>query len=431
MLLEDVMLHIAPGRRPAGSSAHRRQEVRGLTPDVRRVSPGTVFVALPERHRADPLAAYAAVDRGARAVICEPDAVLPAGLARIEVPDCQRAFAQAAAAFFGNPEQRLQFFGVPTEAGSERETRRLSTNVTHLLAQLLSRPGQAAASFSELSCEAADRVLHRRVSEFDFFEFFEWLAQAVRRGQQQVVVELNRQWRHALEPELKFRIGPEVGLDELDCQGTWRGTVGRIEGVQVSSRLVGRENWRAVNQAWRAVQSAGMATELGRLPRLRPTPGFLEPVLAGQPFGVLVDAARTPAAVSDLLEDVRTFATGRLILVLGAPEALGEQGRRDLGCSASIADFTVVTSDDPGQSAVESLSAELADGLKAGAWTFESDRERALFRAISLARPGDVVLVTGKAHSLTEIRQSTVIPWDDRNLLSAALAARGYGGTRL
>lgn len=431
MLLEDVMLQIAPGRRPAGSSAHRRQEVRGLTPDVRRVSPGTVFVALPERHRADPLAAYAAADRGARAVICEPDAILPAGLARIEVPDCRRAFAQAAAAFFGHPERSLQFFGVLSEADSGRETRLFSTNVTHLLAQLLSRPGQAAAGFSELSCEAADRVLHRRVSELDFFEFFELLAQAVRRGQQQVVVELNLQWRHALEPELRFKMGPSGGLDDVDFQGTWRGSVGRIDGAPVSSRLVGRQNWRALNQAWRTVQSAGMATELGRLPRLRPTPGFLEPVQAGQPFGVLVDAARTPVAVRSLLDDVRTFASGRLILVLGAPESLGEWGRRELGQAASSADFTVVTSDDPGQSSVESLSAELAEGLKAGAWGLEPDRERALFRAISLARAGDVVLVTGKAHTRTEIRQSTVIPWDDRDLLSAALAVRGYGGTRL
>ena len=431
MLLEDVMLQIAPGRRPAGSSAHRRQEVRGLTPDVRRVSPGTVFVALPERHRADPFAAYAAVDRGARAVICEPDAVLPAGLARIEVPDCRRAFAQAAAAFFGHPEQHLQFFGVPSEAGSELETRLPSTNVTHLLAQLVSRPGQASACFSELSCEAADRVLHRRVSELDFFEFFDWLAQAVRRGQQQVVLELSPQWRQALEPELRFKIGPGVGLEELDCQGTWRGTVGRLEGVQVSSRLVGRENWRALNQAWRAVQSAVMSTELGRLPRLRPTPGFLEPIHAGQPFGVLVDAVRTAPALGDLLRDVRTVGAARVILVLGAPEALGERGRIDLGRAASGADFTVVTSDDPGQSSLESLSAELADGLQPSAWAFEPDRERALFRAIRLARPGDVVLATGKAHSLTEIRQSTVIPWDDRNILLAALAARGYGGTRL
>jgi len=426
------MLQVAPDRVPGGTRAHRRLEIRGLTPDVRRVSPGTVFVALPDRNLADPYAAYAAADRGAEAVICEPNAILPTGIARIEVPDSRRAFVQAASAFFGHPERALEFFGVPSDRRRIRGARLPSTNTAHLLAGLLTRDGRSVGCFTELSCAAAGRQIQCPLSELDMFELFEWLAHAVRAGERQIVFELTPVLEAALGPEFQFRTSAEIPPSEAAFQGTWKGSVVSLGGFTVSTRLVGRQNWAALERAVKTAASvAPMNQVAGRVPRLSGTTGFLEPVRAGQPFGVFVDGARTTAELTDLLTDVGTFHGGRVVLVLGGPAAMDAAGRRELGAATERANGVIVTADDSEYRPVEELANEVVAGAGAHRCLVEPNRERAIFRAISQARTGDIILVTGKAHRNSETFEGALMPCDDRRILHAALANRGYGGTRI
>lgn len=433
MLLEEVMLKVAPGGLPGGSRAHRRLEVRGLTPDLRRVLPGTVFVALPDRSADDPFAAFRAADLGAPAVICEPDTPLPRGVTRIEVPDTRRAFAQAASAFFGHPERSLELLAVrstPSESGAG--TRRFSTNLIHLLAPLLGSKAGALPCLSEVSCETGGRWLARPVSSLDAFEFYEALARSVRAGEPRLLLEAGEALQ--ADPELAARIRwLEPKQDEPEVlQASWKGAVLSLEGVPVSTRLVGRGNWAAVAAAVGLAGRELMGERiLGRVPRLVGTPGFLEPVQAGQSFGVYVDAARTPSELEQMLDEIRSFHRGRVILVLGGIAAAGAEGRRALGAAASSADEVVVTADDPEYEPVESLCADVVSGGRAGQCRVEPERARAIFKAISRARTGDVVVVAGKAHRNTQMAEGAMMPWDDRRTLYAALADRGYGGTCL
>jgi UDP-N-acetylmuramyl tripeptide synthase len=433
MLLEEVMLKVVPGGLPGGSCAHRGLEVRGLTPDLRRVSPGTVFVALPDRSIADPFAAFRAADLGAQAVICEPDTPLPRGVTRIEVPDTRRAFAQAASAFFGHPERSLELLAVrSTSLDPGAGTRRFSTNLVHLLARLLGEQDGALPCLSELSCETGGRWLARPVSGLDAFELYEALARSVRSGEPRVLLEAGAALQNDpdlaahlrwLEPE---RVEPEV------LQGSWKGAVLSLGGVPVSTRLVGRGNWAAVAAA---VGLAGREVMdqriLGRVPRLVGTPGFLEPVQAGQSFGVFVDAARTPTELEQMLSEIRSFHRGRVILVIGGIAAAGGEERRALGAAAARADEVVVTADDPEYEPVESLCADVVSGGPVGRFRVEPERARAISQAISRARMGDVVVVAGKAHRNTQMAEGALMPWDDRRTLYAALADRGHGGTCL
>ena len=433
MLLEEVMLKVAPGGLPGGSRVHRRLEVRGLTPDLRRVSPGTVFVALPERSADDPFAAFRAADLGAQAVICEPDTPLPRGVTRIEVPDTRRAFAQAASAFFGHPERSLELLAVrSTPSVQGAGTRRFSTNLVHLLARLLGGQEAPLPCLSELSCETGGRWLARPVSGLDAFEFYEALARSVRAGEPRLIVEAGVALQE--DPDLAARLRwlePEPIEPEV-LQASWKGAVLSIGGVPVSTRLVGRGNWSA------AAAAVGLASRelmggriLGRVPRLVATPGFLEPVQAGQSFGVYVDAARTPAELEQMLGEIRSFHRGRLVLVIGGIAAAGAEGRRALGAAAARADEVVVTADDPESEPVESLGADVVSGGRAGQCWVEPERARAIFQAVSRARMGDVVVVAGKAHRNTQRAEGAMMPWDDRRTLYAALADRGHGGTCL
>lgn len=430
MLLQDVILQIAPERVPVGTRAHRRREILGLTPDARRVTPGTVFVALPDRCRADPYAAYMALDRGAEAVICEPETILPKGVARIEVPDCRKAFAKAAAAFFGNPERSLSVHGFRQDPGDSLGTRRASTNAAHLLAGLLASTKRPTPCFTELACEATGRTIPCALSELDLFEWFEWLALAVRSGENRVVIEATPNVEAALGPDFPWQWSSPGILPHDSFQGSWKGTVGYLGQYTVSTLLVGFYNWMALNRAVTTASTVAPLQEwVGRVSRLKPTQGFLEPVLLGQPFGVFVDAARTPLELRDLLSDVRQFHSGRILLVVGAPATMESDERESLGQATILADHVVVTSNDPEYESIDALSADLIAAAGLDRVTLDTDRESAIFKTISMARTGDVVLVTGKAHRRSESIQGARIPWDDRQILSAALAHRGYSGS--
>lgn len=430
MRLEDIMLHLAPGRSLPCSRIQRRQEVRGLTPDAGRVGPGTVFVALPDRQRADPLEAYRAADRGAAAAICEPDAVLPQGLARIEVPDCRRAFARAAAAFFGHPERSLEILAVRTDRNTG--SRRPSSNRAWLLADVLAREGQAVACFSELSCHAAGRTLHRPLSTLDLFQFFDWLAQSVRAGERCAVLEIEPALEAALGEEFPVRWCLSDAVPPRIVRLSGQGSVLELGDQPVSTRLVGPGNLAALTAAVDTARRVAPGQPIvGRVPRLEGTPGFLEAVRAGQPFGVFVDGARTPDEVREAISELNSIQPGRVRVVLGGSAEMEVEERHRLGAATTDARQVWITADDPGDESVNRLNAEVAAGVSPSRCRVEPIRDHAIFQAIAQARADDLVLVTGKAHRRTETVAGVTMPCDDRRTLYAALAARGYGGTRL
>jgi UDP-N-acetylmuramoyl-L-alanyl-D-glutamate--2,6-diaminopimelate ligase len=163
----------------------------------------------------------------------------------------------------------------------------------------------------------------------------------------------------------------------------------------------------------------------------RGVPGRLERVDVGQDFVALVDYAHKPDAVSAILRALRPQTAGRLILVLGAG------GDRDTGkrplmgeAAARLADVFIVTDDNPRTEDPSGIRAEVCAGTRAvpereRAEVLEvGDRREAIRRAVSIARPGDVVVVAGKGHETGQEIQGTVHPFDDRVVLREELAAR-------
>ncbi len=164
---------------------------------------------------------------------------------------------------------------------------------------------------------------------------------------------------------------------------------------------------------------------------LRAVPGRMERIEAGQPFLAVVDYAHTPEAVSRLLAAMREVTRGRLIGVLGCGGDR-DRGKRPLmgAALAAGADLAVFTSDNPRSEDPALIVAEMIAGVRRlpaprAEIVVELDRAAAIEAATARAGPGDAVVVAGKGHEPGQQVGAQTLPFDDREVLAAALRRLG------
>ena len=165
--------------------------------------------------------------------------------------------------------------------------------------------------------------------------------------------------------------------------------------------------------------------------------GRMEPIDEGQPFGVFVDFAHTPGALAAALDSLGPIAAARgggLISLFGSPGARDVAKRPMMGRAAGERSrIVVLTDDDPRTEDRMGILEEIAVGAEEAGRRREHDlflipdREKAIHRALELARPGDIVLLAGKGHESTLATAEGPVPWDEAALARAALGNLGYG----
>ncbi|MFE8937654.1 UDP-N-acetylmuramoyl-L-alanyl-D-glutamate--2,6-diaminopimelate ligase [Streptomyces sp. NPDC007872] len=160
-------------------------------------------------------------------------------------------------------------------------------------------------------------------------------------------------------------------------------------------------------------------------------PGRLERVDAGQPYLAVVDYAHKTDAVESVLRSLREVTEGRLHVVIGCGGDRDVTKRGPMGAAAArLADTAVLTSDNPrSEDPLAILTAMFtgAAGVPAeerGEVLVLADRAAAIAAAVARARPGDTVLVAGKGHEQGQEIAGAVRPFDDREVLRAAILGR-------
>jgi UDP-N-acetylmuramoyl-L-alanyl-D-glutamate--2,6-diaminopimelate ligase len=152
-------------------------------------------------------------------------------------------------------------------------------------------------------------------------------------------------------------------------------------------------------------------------------PGRLQRIECGQPFGVFVDFAHTPDALTGSLRALRGVIRGRLICVFGAGGDR-DQGKRPLMGRAveENADLAIVTSDNPRSEDPRAIIGDVLSGFaRPAAAQAIVDRREAIHFALGLAQPGDCVLVAGKGHERSQIIGDGYIPFDDYEIAAGWL----------
>jgi UDP-N-acetylmuramoyl-L-alanyl-D-glutamate--2,6-diaminopimelate ligase len=158
-------------------------------------------------------------------------------------------------------------------------------------------------------------------------------------------------------------------------------------------------------------------------------PGRMERIDMGQNLTAVVDFAHTPNALKVTLETARQMTEGRVIVVFGSAGLRDKEKRRMMAeVSAELADFTVLTAEDPRTESLDGILGEMAAGASSKGrsegetfWRI-SDRGEAIKFALRLAHPGDIVLSCGKGHEQSMCFGRVEHPWDDRIAMRAALA---------
>ncbi len=161
-------------------------------------------------------------------------------------------------------------------------------------------------------------------------------------------------------------------------------------------------------------------------------PGRMERVTgAGDDFQAIVDYSHKPAAVESVLRSLRQVTAGTLTIVLGCGGDR-DQGKRPLmgEAAAGLADVAIFTSDNPrSEDPLDILAAMMEGALRVPRHArahviIEPDRAAAVDLAVGRAGRGDVIVVAGKGHEQGQYVSGEVIPFDDREVVAAAIDAR-------
>jgi UDP-N-acetylmuramyl-tripeptide synthetase len=211
------------------------------------------------------------------------------------------------------------------------------------------------------------------------------------------------------------------------------------DGCAINGRLLGVYN--VYN--YLAAMQVGLILGIERdkiqvaLEKIARVPGRMEEIKSGQPYRVLVDFAHTPDALHKAIRAARALSKGsRLLVVFGCPGDRDRTKRPVMGkIAAEEADIVIVTTDDPHSEDPAEIIKEIVAGVPleekvdvanvlgeskkhSGALDAKTyaivDRRAAIETALSLAKPGEVVLLAGRGHEKFQDFNGRKIPLDDR-----------------
>ncbi len=457
----------------------------GVHPDSRRIRPGDLFVAV-EGAQADGAHYVAdALRRGAVGVVA---ARMPAPLPGVPVaivPEPRVALARLASALYGHPARSLKLVGITgtngkttvafhvrqlMEAfgvscgllgtvvyafGSREIPARRTTPGPPELQQLLRQMLDANCSLAvmEVSSHALDQA---RVAgmEFDTVVFtnltqdhldYHGTMEAYFAAKARLFEGEALRHRIVGEDEWSVRLARRYpvlrcGLSR-DCEVRAEGVEVDLEGIRARVRTpwgegelklpsFGVHNLRNALQAIAVCGVRGFPLEglLRACGSLAAAPGRLE-AIPSRRGRVFVDYAHTPDAVANVLGTLRSLTRGRLLALVGCGGDRDRGKRPGMCASAALADYVILTNDNPRSEDPGQIFGDMLPGLPAGhPHEIVPDRAEAIRRGVRMLEEGDILVICGKGHETVQEVGALQIPFDDREVARRAVDERDSQG---
>ncbi|HEV7810214.1 MAG TPA: cyanophycin synthetase, partial [Candidatus Limnocylindrales bacterium] len=211
---------------------------------------------------------------------------------------------------------------------------------------------------------------------------------------------------------------------------------------QVELRLIGRFNVHNALAVVALGDALGLDADQVRagLASVDGVPGRMERLEAGQPFGVVIDYAHSPASLEKVLGLLAPLAAargGEVVVVFGSAGERDVEKRPMMGrIAARLARLVILADEDPrGEDPLAILDAIARGAEDAGKrrdrdLLLIADRRAAVLAAFERARPGDIVLLAGKGHEQSIIGPDGPRAYDERSVAAEALESLGYPGAQ-
>ena len=458
------------------------QEIPAVTYDSRKVTPGSLFVAITGFATDGNLYIPMALEKGAVAVVTakQPGEDTPYVL----VPNDRLALALIGANFYGHPGDAMKMIGVTGTNGKTSSTLLLkhvleqtqgakvglmgtmenmigdlrvpterttpeSLDLQALLAQM--RDAGCTHAIMEVSSHAIalERVggLHYTVGAFtnlteDHLDFHKTMedycdTKAILFSRcERAVANKDDEWfsrmcRKSACPVLTTSVKAEAGLYadnvELLSDGVRFTAISGRQKVAVRLAIPGKFT------VYNALTVLGMAMQLDvtleaaakALSTAKGVKGRVEVVpTPGKPYTVLIDYAHTPDGLENVLSSVKGYCSGRLIAVFGCGGDRDPVKRPIMGrIGVEIADHSIITSDNPRTEEPAAIIRDIVAGIPAGKKNYEviENRIEAIHHAMDIAEKHDIIVLAGKGHETYQEIHGVKHHLDEREVVAARL----------
>ncbi|MBD5352523.1 MAG: UDP-N-acetylmuramoyl-L-alanyl-D-glutamate--2,6-diaminopimelate ligase [Bacteroides sp.] len=477
------LLQLIQSIKPKQVIGPKNPEITALTFDSRKVTPGSMFVAIRgtsvDGHTFIPLLEHS----GVGAIVCEqlPDKLLP-GISYVVVDNTSVALGYLSSEWFGNPSRKLKLVGVTGTNGK--------TTTATLIYEMARLTGHKAGLLSTVCNYIETEAVHATQTTPDAYSINELLARMVDAGCTYAAMEVSSHAAHQHRiAGLTFAGGVFTNLtrDHLDYHKTVQaylqakksffdglpaeafalvnaddkvgavmlqncaakhftyslqtiadftckiiesrldGTLLSLNGHEVETMFTGRFNAYNLTAVYGACCLLGWQPDevLTNVSRLVPVAGRFQAVRGKDGIIAIVDYAHTPDAVVNVLETIREVGPKRIITVVGAGGDR-DKGKRPIMAAEAVrlSDLVILTSDNPRTEEPRAILADMEAGLTDQTRSRTEvivDRREAIRRAAAIARPGDVILIAGKGHEDYQEINGVKHHFDDREEASIAL----------
>jgi len=471
---------------PAGASVSAEAEVTGLVCDSRKVKKGDLYFCLPGLRVDGHNFAKAAADAGAAALVVERK--LPVDLPQVLVEDARGAMSYMAQCFYGYPAGEMHGVGITgtkgktttsflvraiarhaghkvglmgtvcTYIGEEEEPASLTTPDPIDVQSLLRRMKDAGCDFyvMEVSAHALDlrKLVGMKFDQGIFTNFSQdhldyfGTMETYRRAKEKFFdpFYIGHAVVNADDEAGKYMLG-RVPATTYGVSAPADAYANEIEILEsgVSYRL----HWKdvvlplhlhisGIFNVYNSMAAAVACLEMGISPEdvkaglesVTVVPGRIEPLPTHTPYRVILDYAHSPASLESILKTIRQFTRGRLICVFGCGGGRDKEKRPIMGeISGRLADFSVLTSDNPRLEDPMDILRAIEEGIKrtTGPYVVIENRREAIRYAMQMGQPGDVIVLAGKGHETYQDIGGQKHPFDEKVVVREILAEMDEG----
>lgn len=419
----------------------------GLFDDSRKVTKGSVFVAIDGENSSVDDHIKEAVRNGASVIVGKPKNKI-SNLDYVETQDPREALGKLASKFYGEPTKHLKIIGVTGTKGK--------TTTSMMIQHILNKMGAKTGLVSTISARIGDKEIDTgsHVTSPGVLDLYRLFRLMVDEKCKYAVIEVSS---HGIAQKRIAGVNFEVAVlthiapEHLDYHKTFK-EYKRVKMSFVNSALhkvisqtkTSRKTFPGEFNNLNADSAVKVASILGfdkkdiesAILSFKLPSGRLEEIKNDLGIKIIVDFAHTPDSLRAVLGYLRTLTKSRLISVFGCAGERDIKKRRKMGkISSDIADISIFTAEDP---RTENLQ-KIIRYMKKDARNYVSIPERgeAIAYALSIAKKGDVVAFLGKGHETTMAYKGFEHGWNENSeilnflnrnkKLSAIILAAGKG----